>query len=828
MKSITELDFGILSTREVEKNAVKEINKAEVYDADGYPVEGGVMDPALGVIDPGMTCQTCGGQMRECQGHFGKITLSRPVVHSLYAKKVRNLLRFTNIHDDGSVSLLLKDEDKPLRKSNRMTEDPETGEEVPDIGFDKPYTYYDDGEKITPGEIQERFEKIPDEMAAKLGVEGGRPEDLIIEKLLVPPVTMRPSITLETGERSEDDITHKLVDVIRINKRLQNNIEIEAPDFIIDDLHELLQYHVATLFYNDMSSVPPARHRSGRSLKSLVERVQGKQGRFRENLIGKRVNFSARTVISPDPNIGINEVGVPYVIAKKLTIPEKVNDRNFEEMKERIENGPDTHPGANYVYPPSGKRKRITDENKEELLEQIEADAGWKVERQLTDGDTVLFNRQPSLHRMSIMAHEVKVLPYRTFRLNLNVCAPYNADFDGDEMNLHVPQTEEARAEAQELMKVQEHVKSPKMGGPIVGMLQDYVSGLYLLTQPDRTISREKAFNLLADSGEYEADLPEKEEITGRELVSLFIPEDISLTINEGEEDEVVIEEGELIDGVLDEDALGDYGGEIIQQLSIEYGADKVTEFLNRVSRVGAIFLTQRGFSIGLEDLEVPDEATEKIKDVIDDSVEDTEDLLQEYEDGEMDAITGKTVEESREIRVTKHLNGAFTEIGDIISEYFDESSSAYVMADSGARGSMQNVTTMAGMLGQNSVRETRIQRGYNERTLSHFKKGEMTPESRGFVSSSILEGLNPTEMFFHQMSQRKALADKSLNTKTSGYMYRRVANALQDLRVEYDQTVRNAQGDIIQFRAGEDGVDPQKSDRGRLSTSISLDGGAE
>jgi DNA-directed RNA polymerase subunit A' len=824
MKSIQELEFGILSTDGIEDMAVKEINKAEVYDADGYPVEGGVMDPALGVIDPGMTCQTCGGQMRECQGHFGKITLSRPVVHSLYAKKVRNLLRFTNINENDEVTCLLKNEDRPLRKSNRMTEDPETGEDVPDIDFEKPYTYYEEGEKITPGEIQERFKRIPDEMAAKLGVEGCRPEDLVIETLLVPPVTMRPSITLETGERSEDDITHKLVDVIRINKRLQNNIEIEAPDFIIDDLHELLQYHVATQFYNDMSSVPPARHRSGRSLKSLIERVQGKEGRFRQNLIGKRVNFSARTVISPDPNIGINEVGVPFVVAKKLTIPEKVTERNFDELKERVENGPDTHPGANYVYPPSGKRKRITDENQEEILEEMAPDEGWKVERHLGDGDTVLFNRQPSLHRMSIMAHEVRVLPYRTFRLNLNVCAPYNADFDGDEMNLHVPQTEEARAEAEELMKVQEHIKSPKMGGPIVGMLQDYVSGLYLLTQPERTVSREKAFNLLADAGEYDADLPDKEEISGRELVSLFIPDDISLTINEGEENEVVIEDGELIEGVLDEDALGDYGGEIIQQLSIEYGADKVTEFLNRVSRVGAIFLTQRGFSIGLEDLEVSEDATEQIQDMIEETREEAKELLDEYESGEMEAITGKTLEETREIRITKTLNEVFADIGDLVSENFSEESSAYVMADSGARGSMQNVTTMAGLLGQNSVRNQRIERGYQDRTLSHYKKGEMTPESRGFVSSSILEGLDPQEMFFHQMSQRKALMDKSLRTKTSGYMYRRVSNSLQDLRVEYDQSVRTAEGDVVQFRAGEDGVDPQKSDRGQLSTSIDLE----
>ncbi|MFB6182747.1 MAG: DNA-directed RNA polymerase subunit A', partial [Candidatus Nanohaloarchaea archaeon] len=468
-----------------------------------------------------------------------------------------------------------------------------------------------------------------------------------------------------------------------------------------------------------------------------------------------------------------------------------------------------------------GSRRRITEENQEELLEKVQPGEGWKIERHLTDGDTVLFNRQPSLHRMSIMAHEVRVLPHRTFRLNLNVCAPYNADFDGDEMNLHVPQTEEARAEAEELMKVQEHIKSPKMGGPIVGMLQDYVSGLYLLTREDKTISREKAFNLLVEAGEHEKDLPEGEEISGRDLVSIFIPDDISLTINEGEENEVIIEEGELKEGVLDEDALSDYGGEIIQQLKIKYGGDKVAEFLNRVSRVGAIFLTHRGFSIGLEDLEIPEEATEKINEEIQEAVENTEDLLKQYEEGKMEAMTGKTLEETRETKITTELNEVLTDVGEIVSENVSSESSAYIMAESGARGSMQNVTRMAGLLGQNSVRDKRINRGYKGRTLSHFKEGELSAKAKGFVSSSILEGLDAQEMFFHQMSQRKALMDKSLRTKTSGYMYRRVSNALQDLKVEQDQTVRNAQGDIIQFRAGEDGIDPQKSDRGVISTNI-------
>jgi len=816
-REIESIDFGILSPEKLQRMAVKEINKAEVYDADGYPVEDGVMDPELGVIDPSVQ-----GGTRDDKGRFGIITLSRPIVHVLHAKKIRNLLRFTNINENGDVTCLLKDEDKALRKSNRMTEDPETGEEVSDIKIDKPYTFRQDGEEIKPDEIRERLSQIPEDIAAKLGVAGGNPEDLVITHVPVPPVTMRPSITLETGERSEDDITHKLVDIIRINKRLQNNIEIEAPDFIIDDLWELLQYHVSTLFYNDMSGVPPARHRSGRSLKSLIERVQGKEGRFRQNLIGKRVNFSSRTVINPDPNIGINEVGVPYQIAKKLTIKRRVTEENIDEVKTWIDNGRENHPGMNYVFQPDGRRRRLTDENQEDLKEMIEPGEGWEVERHLQDGDTVLFNRQPSLHRMSIMAHEVRVLPYRTFRINPNVCAPYNADFDGDEMNLHVPQTEEARAEAEELMKVQEHAKSPKMGGPILGMLQDYVSGLYLLTQPDMEVSREKAFNLLAEAGEHDKTLPEgKETISGRELVSMFIPDDISLTINGGEDDEVVIEDGQLVKGILDEDALGDYGGEIIQQLEIEYGSDKVAEFLNRVSRIGAVFLTRRGFSISIEDLEVSDEATKKIRELVDQTVEDAQDVVQDYKDGKMEPITGKTLDETREIRITQTLNNVFTDIGDIISDNVTSESSAYIMADSGARGSMQNVTTMAGLLGQNSVRDQRINRGYKERTTSHFKKGELSPKSKGFVSSSILEGLDAQEMFFHQMSQRKALMDKSLRTKTSGYMYRRVSNSLQELTVREDQTVRNAQGDIIQFRAGEDGIDPQKSDRGIISTEI-------
>ena len=207
---------------------------------------------------------------------------------------------------------------------------------------------------------------------------------------MVPSVTVRPSIILESGERSEDDLTHKLSDIIRANQRLWENLNAGAPEVIIIDLWDLLQYHITTFFDNTVARIPPARHRSGQPLKTIEERIKGKEGRIRKNLAGKRVNYSARTVISPDPSIDINEVGIPYEIAKIVTVAETVNDINIEKLKKLIERG-DEYPGANYVIRLDGKRKKITPELKEEIMNEISP--GYKVERHLQEGDVVLFNR---------------------------------------------------------------------------------------------------------------------------------------------------------------------------------------------------------------------------------------------------------------------------------------------------------------------------------------------------------------------------------------------------------------------------------------------------
>src|SRR5512138_1391620 len=495
-KRIGKIRFGLISPQEYRKMSVTKIITADTYDDDGYPIDMGLMDPRLGVIDPGLRCRTCGGRPGECPGHFGHIELAAPVIHVGFARLLRKILR-TTCRKCGRLLLDEKTKSDYLRqiklsqqygqpideivknvfKDAKATTCPYCGEEQKEIKFEKPTGYLEDGHKLMPTDVRDRLEMIPDEDIEVFGMDpkNARPEWMVLTVLPVPPVTVRPSITLESGQRSEDDLTHKLVDIIRINQRFQENRDAGAPQLIIEDLWELLQYHVTTYMDNAVSGIPPARHRSGRPLKTLSQRLKGKEGRFRGSLSGKRVNFSARTVISPDPNLSIGEVGVPMDIAMELSVPMIANIRNMEIVKTFVRRGPDRHPGVNYVTRADGRRVKVTDKNCEEVAEQI--DTGWRVDRQLADGDIVLFNRQPSLHRMSIMSHRVKVMPYKTFRLNPAVCPPYNADFDGDEMNLHVPQTEEARAEAEILMRVQENILSPRFGGPIIGGIHDYVTG---------------------------------------------------------------------------------------------------------------------------------------------------------------------------------------------------------------------------------------------------------------------------------------------------------------------------------------------------------------
>jgi DNA-directed RNA polymerase subunit A' len=860
LKMIDSIDFGLMSSEDMRKVSVTKIVTADTYDEEGYPIERGLMDSRLGVADPGLRCRTCGAKAGDCPGHFGHIELARPVIHVGYVEVFYAILRATCRNKDKCGKLLLSNE-KTANFKQRIEDEKRAGgrwweiaseatraatgvevcphckEKQATIKFEKPTSFIEGKNWLSPSDVRERMEKVKDEDLPLLGIEPkvARPEWMVLKVLGVPPVTMRPSITLESGVRSEDDLTHKLVDIIRINQRLAENIEAGAPHLIIEDLWELLQYHVTTYLDNAVSGVPPARHRSGRVLRTLAQRLRGKEGRFRGNLSGKRVDFSARTVVSPDPNISINEIGVPEYIADTLTIPVRANEHNIEALRDFIRRGPDHYPGANYVISPDGKKYDLRYADREELANKLEL--GFLVERHITDGDILLFNRQPSLHRMSIMAHEVKVLPGRTFRLNLSVCPPYNADFDGDEMNVHAPQNEEAQAEARILMKVQEQILSPRFGGPIIGGIQEHITGSYLLTRRDTKLTRGQAQQLLAQAGIFD-DLPkpatkEKGEgyWTGKQIFSMLLPDDLNLKFKakvcencarcKEEECEVdgyvVIKDGKLLSGVIDARSYKalDPGCEILDRIVKDYGTTAAREFLDKITRLAIASAMLLGFTTGIDDEDIPSEAKDRIAEVLEGAREKVGKLIEVFNVGELEPLPGRSLRETLEMRVMEVLAESRDIAGSIAEKYLGMDNHAVIMARIGARGSMLNLTQMAACVGQQSVRGERISRGYRGRTLPHYKRGDLGAGARGFVSSSYKSGLKPLEFFFHAMGGREGLVDTAVRTAQSGYLQRRLINALQDLRAEYDGTVRDDRAAIVQFTYGEDGVDPARSDKG-------------
>lgn len=861
-KIIKGIKFGILSPDEIRKMSVTAIITPDVYDEDGTPIEGSVMDPRLGVIEPGQKCPTCGNTLGNCPGHFGHIELVRPVVHVGFVKHIYDFLRAT-CRRCGRIKIAEEEIEKYSRIYNaikkrwpsaarRLTEYvkktaikaqvcPHCGEKQYKIKLEKPYNFYEERKegvvKLTPSDIRERLEKIPDSDVEILGYDPktSRPEWMVLTVLPVPPITIRPSIMIESGIRAEDDLTHKLVDIVRINERLKESIDAGAPQLIIEDLWDLLQYHVATYFDNEIPGLPPSKHRSGRPLRTLAQRLKGKEGRFRGNLSGKRVDFSSRTVISPDPNISIDEVGIPEIVAKTLTVPERVTIWNIERLRQFVINGPDKWPGANYVIRPDGRRIDLRYvKDRKELASTLAP--GYIVERHLVDGDIVLFNRQPSLHRISMMAHRVKVLKGLTFRLNLLVCPPYNADFDGDEMNLHVPQSEEAIAEAEEIMLVHKNIITPRYGGPIIGAAQDYISGAYLLTLKTTLLTREEAQDILGvadvkiDLGE-PAILAPKEYYTGKQIVSAFLPSDFNFhgqaNISSGSrlcknedcphDSYVVIKNGKLLEGVFDKKAIGNQQPEsILHWLVKEYSNEYGKWLMDNLFRVFIRFIELQGFTMRLEDVSLPIEVKKEIYNEIDKAKVEVNNLIEKYKNGELEPIPGRTLEESLENYILDTLDKLRSTAGDIASKYLDPFNYAYIMARTGARGSVLNITQMAAMLGQQSVRGERIKRGYMTRTLPHFKPNDISPEARGFIYSSFRSGLSPIELFFHAAGGREGLVDTAVRTSQSGYMQRRLINALSDLRVEYDGTVRSLYGEVIQIAYGDDGIFPMYSAHGK------------
>ena len=677
---------------------------------------------------------------------------------------------------------------------------------------------------ISPQDALNVFRNMSDVDMVRLGlnVDYARPEWMILTVLPVPPPAVRPSISVDgtsQGMRSEDDLTYKLSDIIRANSNMRRCEQEGSPQHVVDEFFSLLQYHVATYMDNDIAGLPKAIQKSGRPVKAIRARLKSKEGRLRGNLMGKRVDFSARTVITGDPNLDLDEVGVPRSIARTLTFPETVNAYNIHKLTQLVRNGPNEHPGAKYIIRENGER---IDLRQAKNAKDMTLQSGWKVERHIVDGDLIIFNRQPSLHKESMMGHRVKVMPYSTFRLNLSVTSPYNADFDGDEMNLHVPQGHETRAEVMNLCAVPLNIVSPQKNGPLMGIVQDTMAGIYLITRRDVMLDREQMMNILMWVPGWDGVIPHPAIIkpsprwTGKQIMSLAFPNGLNMfrsNTKEGdlpleEKDGVEIQNGELIWGRITKKIVGASPGTVVHFIYNDKGPEATVEFFNAAQRIVAYWLLHNGFSVGIGDTIPDSKMALEIEGAIQKEKTEIDDLVSMVQTNELEALPGMTIRETFESKAKMYLDNARNNGGDVAYDGLKSCNNVSTMVKSGSKGSTTNVSQMTAAVGQQSLEGKRLPFGFNYRTLPHFPKDDYSPASRGFVENSYLRGLTPQEFFFHAMGGREGLIDTAVKTAETGYIQRRLVKALEEVMVKYDGTTRNSLGDILQFIYGEDGLD--------------------
>ncbi|KAL0872475.1 hypothetical protein Bca101_022180 [Brassica carinata] len=877
------VQFGILSPDEIRQMSVMHVEHSETTEK-GKPKVGGLSDTRLGTIDRKVKCETCMANMAECPGHFGHLELAKPMYHVGFMKTVLSIMRCVCFncskilaHEDEhkfKQAMKIKNPKNRLKKileacknKTKCADDDDIEDVQNQDTADEPVKKIHGGcgavqpkltiegmkmiaeYKITrkknneQDQLPERadlkqtlgadrvlsvLKRISDADCQLLGFNPmyARPDWMILEVLPIPPPPVRPSVMMDATSRSEDDLTHQLAMIIRHNENLKQQEKNGAPAHIISEFTQLLQFHIATYFDNELPGQPRATQKSGRPIKSICSRLKAKEGRIRGNLMGKRVDFSARTVITPDPTINIDELGVPWSIALNLTYPETVTPYNIERLKELVDNGPHPPPGktgAKYIIRDDGQRLdlRYLKKSSDHHLE-----LGYKVERHLIDGDFVLFNRQPSLHKMSIMGHRIRIMPYSTFRLNLSVTSPYNADFGGDEMNMHVPQSFETRAEVLELMMVPKCIVSPQANRPVMGIVQDTLLGCRKITKRDTFIEKDVFMNTLMWWEDFDGKVPAPAILkprplwTGKQVFTLIIPKQINLFrysawhsdqetgyITPGDT-QVRIERGELLAGTLCKKTLGTGNGSLVHVIWEEVGPDAARKFLGHTQWLVNYWLLQNGFTIGIGDTIADSSTMEKINETISSAKTAVKDLIRQFQEKKLDPEPGRTMTETFENRVNQVLNKARDDSGSSAQKSLAETNNLKAMVTAGSKGSFINISQMTACVGQQNVEGKRIPFGFDGRTLPHFTKDDYGPESRGFVENSYLRGLTPQEFFFHAMGGREGLIDTAVKTSETGYIQRRLVKAMEDIMVKYDGTVRNSLGDVIQFLYGEDGMD--------------------
>lgn len=852
---IIGIQFSMLSPEEIRRNSVVEVKTRDTY-VNNKPIPEGLFDPRMGVLEPGLVCPTDGLTYIENPGYFGHIELAKPM---FFIQHIKDIIKLVKCLCFKCSKLLLNKKQhehilsyplekrwsyvaplaSKIRRCGESTEDG-CGCKQPDkvslVGFEKIYAEWkikgDVDEvvkmRLTPEIILKIFRRMSDEDISFMGFSPtfSRPEWMICQVLPVPPPAVRPSVKLDAQQRSEDDLTHIYSNIIKTNRDLlEKMLKPETTANVIEGLSSVLQYLIAMIVNNKIKGAVPMAQRSGRPLQCIMGRLNSKNGRIRGNLMGKRVDYSARSVITGDPNISIYDLGVPQKIAKNLTKPVKVNNLNRDFLMKLVQNGPDIHPGAKILEKKNGDmislRYKVD-------INSIVLETGDIVHRHMMDGDAVLFNRQPSLHRMSMMCHIVKIMKHGdSFRMNICNTKPYNADFDGDEMNMHLPQNVLAETELRHLAAIPYQMISPAANSPVIGIFQDSLLGSFRFTRPNIKLSQREVMNLLMLIPDVNVDaIMKNKQLSSFDVLSQIIgPISLKYKTKLFQEDEdyetsnnvLEIRNGMYHRGQMDKGTLGSSTKGIIHRLFNDFGPHTAANFIDNIQNIITEYMKTSSFSVGVSDLIANTKTQQQIGIIINKQKMEVYKEIEKLHLGIFENDTSNTNMNHFETNINNILNKATEQSGKEGRKSLSKDNRFLMIVNSGSKGNLVNISQMISCVGQTNVDGKRISYGFNDRTLPHFKKFDDTPGARGFIENSYISGLTAPELFFHAMGGRIGLIDTAVKTSTTGYIQRRLIKGLEDLKVEYDMTVRNNRGKIIQYRYGDDGFDSAKVENQNL-----------
>lgn len=785
-------------------------------------------DPRLGA-GYDTTCSTCNLSYALCPGHFGKIRLPFPIYHPMYMRMLIKVLNIicTNcakpvididqvsserVYETSGTNRLMMLEKLVLKecpycrttKISFMVNASLTSHQlVYSKGKDKVQAYPIEEVSVILNAIEKDTWKL-------LGFNPETPPSFILYYIPVLPKQDRPCVEDDKGVH-QDDLTilySFLLNAINSYNTKKNSKDPNR-DIILNDLANNINNLVKSIIDNTDGSIHQGNRRD-RPLITIKQRLQGKEGYIRGATMGKRTNFTARTVISPDPTLRFGQVRIPKIFESSLTQSVMVTNLNIAELTTLLRAGKITA-----ILFGSGERKnqivRINQYNKDFYTLHV----GDRVNRYLQNGDYVIINRQPTLHKYGMLAHEVVLGPQLTIGLHPSVTTPFNADFDGDEMNVHAIQNPEALVETKLLLNVKHCVMNVQNNKPVLGAVYDALSASYLLTQEGTWVSWTLFLDIflaldnppaidefLPRAKKYKAnEIIDNEKVSGRILFSLLFPADFFYI-----KDKVVIVEGILLSGVITKDYIGTSHGSIVQVLWKNYGVDKTADFLTNIGWLTNRWLDTNPLSVTLYDC-LPQDTT--LRNKIEEEVDKVRLAVESYGVRFNDPIE----EYRKEQEIIAHLQSVRNNATNLSFAAISPENTLRVMTLSGAKGSKVNVVQIMGILAQQFLRNQRIPIGLGDgfRCLPWFSQDSLDPMTRGFCVNSFINGLSPAEFFFHQTASREGLLDIAMKTPETGDINHRIAKALEDIMVTYDGSVRNPAGNIFQLVYGEDGFNAEE-----------------